>query len=1043
MPSDYDFIRRDSVRRYGEDIGHLGHMLLANRYADRTHFIFELLQNAEDALRRRGILQGSREITFALGERQLQVRHHGAPFTAADVKSICRIGRSSKEDFTEIGHFGIGFKSVYAFTDRPEIHSGDEDFVIENFVWPGAAKPVQRSGNETVIILPLKDDQGADEIQRGLQELGPRALMFLREIEEITWSIEGGPDGLYMRTKPKWLDNDVRQISLLGQTGAIETDEDWLVLSREVRRLDHVVGHVEVAFKIEVGEHGDAKIISPIAESPLVVFFPTVLPTHLGFLVQGPFRTTPSRDNVPATDSWNRYLIKETAALLVEALPWLRDHGLLDEQALLCLPLNPAKFGADGMFAPLFTVTRNALKAEPLLPDFEGSHVSASDAKLGRTSEIREFFGSRELTELYSEGGRVTWVSGRITQDRTPELRQYLLRELDVTELTPTSLLPKLARDFLERRTDRWVRQLYEYLSGQPALLRQGWLRALPLVRLENGPHVAAKLNGEPQAFLPGPTETGFPTVRDTVCNTEEARKFLESLGLTKPDPVDDVILNILPRFTGDGIAPATYVQAMDRILRAFKTDSQAQRDKLVASLKNVPFVAAVDAHTGPEFMKPGDVYLATERLKGLFANVRGVALVDHTYESLHGDTARRLLQECGTVGYLRPCRKDHALTSSEMADLRKKAGHEETSGLTDRVKDRTLRGLTEILKLLPRLDPEERRARARLLWEELAHLEDRRGKALFEGSYTWTHNRRRYQAPFPAAFLRTLGGTSWIPNGAGELRRPELVLFDTLGWAPNAFLLSKIRFKSPIVAELARQAGIEPGVIDLLKELNLGSEGELRKRLGIPDDAGSTEDPAGGSGGDPEKPKAPNGGNGGGTENGGGGGSGTAPDQEERAPATAGGSGRDRVGEFISYVTVHPDDSERKPDGLEHKDRMALETQAINLVCRSEPGLKRARTGNPGYDLFEVGPDGRLVRWIEVKAMAKGLVDRPVGLSRAQFKCAREHADAYWIYVVEYAGHPHGARVVRIQDPAGKARTFTFDSGWLDIAQIDDRDGD
>ena len=33
-------------------------MLLANRYADRTHFIFELLQNAEDALARRDNWEG-------------------------------------------------------------------------------------------------------------------------------------------------------------------------------------------------------------------------------------------------------------------------------------------------------------------------------------------------------------------------------------------------------------------------------------------------------------------------------------------------------------------------------------------------------------------------------------------------------------------------------------------------------------------------------------------------------------------------------------------------------------------------------------------------------------------------------------------------------------------------------------------------------------------------------------------------------------------------------------------------------------------------
>jgi hypothetical protein len=67
---------------------------------------------------------------------------------------------------------------------------------------------------------------------------------------------------------------------------------------------------------------------------------------------------------------------------------------------------------------------------------------------------------------------------------------------------------------------------------------------------------------------------------------------------------------------------------------------------------------------------------------------------------------------------------------------------------------------------------------------------------------------------------------------------------------------------------------------------------------------------------------------------------------------------------------------------------------------------------------------------------MTGGLTDRPVGLSRAQFKCAQEYGEAYWPYVVEHAG-TESARLVRIQNPAGKARTFSFDQGWLAIATI------
>jgi HSP90 family molecular chaperone len=65
MASDYSTIRAENERRYGTDIRRVGTMLLANLYDDRTHFIFELLQNAEDAIRRRNS-KGSGAIRFGL-----------------------------------------------------------------------------------------------------------------------------------------------------------------------------------------------------------------------------------------------------------------------------------------------------------------------------------------------------------------------------------------------------------------------------------------------------------------------------------------------------------------------------------------------------------------------------------------------------------------------------------------------------------------------------------------------------------------------------------------------------------------------------------------------------------------------------------------------------------------------------------------------------------------------------------------------------------------------------------------------------------------
>src|SRR4029450_1635095 len=132
----------------------------------------------------------------------------------------------------------------------------------------------------------------------------------------------------------------------------------------------------------------------------------------------------------------------------------------------------------------------------------------------------------------------------------------------------------------------------------------------------------------------------------------------------------------------------------------------------------------------------------------------------------------------------------------------------------------------------------------------------------------------------------------------------------------------------------------------------------------------------------------------------------------------------------------------EPDPDELDQAARLALEEKAIGFILQAEPELQRTPQHNPAFALFALGPNSQPVRWIEVKAMTGDLHDRPVGISRTQFLCAQEHGEAYWLYVVEHAGDENHARIVRLQDPAGKARTFTFDHGWLAVAElVDDND--
>lgn len=1072
MASNYETICGENRRRYGTDIGRIGPILLADRYDDRTHFIFELLQNAEDALSRCGDRNGVRQITFELTTTSLTLSHFGKPFDEDDVRGVCGIAESTK-DKSSIGRFGIGFKSVYTFTDRPEIHSGDEDFVIENYVLPKRAEEMARAPQETLIVLPLKseDETAQQEITIGLRQLGPSALLFLRHIDEINWSVQGGPSGIYLRSEPDQLAPNVQRITVIGQeSGQPDVDQSWLIFHKDVIPNEgDGNGRVEIAFSIHSVKDSTCRIlVQPVHSSPLVVFFPTVVSTNLGFLVQGPYRTTPSRDNIPRGEPWNQHLVEQTTSLLVQAMRWFRDNKLLDTSVLRCLPIDREKFPKGSMFAPLFDAVRAVLIKEELLPRFDGGYIAATQAKLARTQELRELFNSAQVTSLF-DSETSAWLSGEITVDREPEIRKYLMRELEVVEVTPAALVQRLNKVFLEAQPDGWIVRLYEFLIGQNTL--RHLLDRIPLIRLTDGSHIVARENGKAKAFLPSSIETGFPTVRPAVCASAEVRSFLNSLGITEPDPVDDVIQNILHKYRKNEVDlhDDVYATDIERIRQAFNTDSKTQRDKLLAELREVSFVMVVDACGGKDSIaKPGDTYLATARLKQLFAGVPGILIVNDRYDCLRGESMRELLEACGSVRCPRPKEDPSALTREERAELRRQTGYETTSGIKDRVEDRVLQGFSDLIALLPKLAPKQRAERARLIWESLGDLEERRGQSIFYGSYSWSHYGDRKTPPFPAAFLRHLKKASWVPDANGDLVPPNLVVFDSLGWKSNPFLLTQLAFKPPILDQLAKEAGIDPAVLDLLRKQGITSVADLTSRLGISSPQpeaeaepnpgtnseanGSSDGPPGmgepGGGGYSMKGarrgsgqgragtgNSPHGGQGDGEAQGGSGehtnrGVEAGDGQRKRSPGQRGGR------PFISYVGVHPDDEEPDPDGLDRANRMQIEDQAIQLIIGLEPKLHRTPEGNPGFDLYEVDNNGKQVRWVEVKSMMGSLNDRPVGLSHTQFDCAREHGAAYWVYVVEYATTPGEARVLRIQDPVAQAKTFTFDRGWSQIAQ-------
>ena len=834
MPCNYKKICQDNIRRRGDEFDDIGHLISEQLYSDRSHFVYELLQNAEDALERRLKERpdddSCRRVRFRLFQDRLEFRHFGVSFNEADVKGISDVLKGTKEeDPVQIGKFGIGFKSVYAFTASPEIHSGEEHFTIKRYIRPEEKEippDLSTVPDETVFIFPfdhkdLSADHAFDLILNKLRRLGPRVLLFLRQIDEIEWSIEpDGEKGHYLKEIQRE-NKSVCRIAVIGQKSGQDEEENWLLFERPVTVPNESYEvRVEVGFWLETDTKNKMERSAKINDTGLVVYFPTDKATRLGFLIQGPYRTNPARDNVPEDDDWNKMLVEETAELVAESLESLKNMGLLSVSLLEALPIRTGDFQEGGMFYPIFSRVRKALLNEKLLPASDGTFVTAQDAKLARGTELAKLLGQESLNTLFRSNGKTKWLTEQITQNLTPDLHSYLMKELNIEEVDPQILARKLSGDFLSTQTDEWFIQFYNFLVEQKALWRPpyreresgGVLRHKPILRLENGSHVKPfGVDNSPNASIADEkdADTSLPVVKIQLSKNKEVQRFLYELGIPKLDIVEEVVKEVLPKYTTDKKVPdKIHMQDIAKIERAYKTDSQEKKNRLRRELLETSFILSKLPNGEKDYRKPDQVYFETEELGLYFSRNDSYGFVAFEYP----ESIRALLGDLGVMNSVRVERKENNSRGHVIIEDRRGWHQRGINGFDPNIR---IDGLKNALDY-PSTE------KSAFIWNKIAAPHSDCICGTVESSGRQTYEDSWKNSELSKDFGRLLTENAWLPDSDGHFHKPSDLTLDDL---PESFdrdekLADQLGMKKNVVAKLADEFGVKQETIQLAKEL-------------------------------------------------------------------------------------------------------------------------------------------------------------------------------------------------------------------------------
>jgi len=639
----YERISEDNIRKYGTEYEKVLRIII-NQYSDRTHFIYEILQNAEDA--------GATHIKFQLEKDRFVIFHNGRPFNEKDIEGVCGIASGTKEDGTRIGHFGIGFKSVYCYTDRPQIYSGEHHFAIKNRLFPEEIAPQKGlAPSETCMILPFDREDvtpgiAYQEIRNALiKKITADSILMLNQIAEVEIRITGYQDVIDISKEKYSLDkaNPENVFGLSVQTTHTNQttgkegfhDEDYLFFTDAEREATAIIFRVE------------EKELKPIKNSKIYAFFPTAKEAHQSFYIHAPFDTTPARDNFKEGAEYGKHnikLVRNIGNLICFAFCWMRDHQYLSVAGFRnVFPIY--QYEEDDVLFPLYENSVDIIREEVILPtSIPGVFKNLEDICFPLWSVIVDTFDTDDLRSLMRRRN-LNWIAKEFTLESYRNLLTFLKTNFTIETLDWKDLVMRLDAAFLQQKPLSWMERLMSRIETY-CVKRQSSdshfikVSQIPFVRTTDRKQICARDNeGRLQVYLNNPEIAPYK-IESTFLKNESIRSFYErALRIPNYDVQQETVENILPKYAKKNPAFKSESPLKENIedLKIIK-DAISVNPSIAEKISDCYVVT--DGH---DWYRPSELYIYSDDVRTGYSLVKGIIPIHFLTERYYDGSFRTM----------------------------------------------------------------------------------------------------------------------------------------------------------------------------------------------------------------------------------------------------------------------------------------------------------------------------------------------------------------------------------------------------------------